>query len=535
MKINRILLLIALCYASAARGQTVDFTWSTTSGTFCAPQKVTFTQNCSPVPGGFIWTFGNGQTNVHASDTALYLSPGTYTVKLIGLYLDTAITKTKTITINPVPAVSLSSDVISICRPGNITFTAASSPALSTCIWNFADGSAAQTTSSNTVTHYFNNFGDYHVAVTGITQFGCSSTDSLWVSVKQFEITGDINPTEGCIPINAFLSVQTTIPAGDAVQSYVWNYGDGTSPFTNTQSNVIHNYNITTPVTPHITVTSVNGCISQYDFATVAYGIPPLNIQAGTVSGLDTFCGSKIIDLHASAQLADAYLWDYGELITAVIPDELTTYHYSDTGTYHLIVTPMFHGCPGQNAEFDVYIKGVIAKFNISNTCTDKNTFTFTNNSSGHISHYEWTYSTAPGIIDSTHIMPTVTFPPSGTFTTQLTLVDSLTGCYDTAMRKIYTAQPVFTGNKPSVCKDSLIEYHVTNTYPAESNYGYVFHVDGDNVDNFADSNLVRTVLNHGIFNDYVVINHNNPALCKDTLYLSHPTKVTGPVMDFNY
>jgi PKD repeat protein len=525
------ILLFIVCNV-AVSAQTVDFTTSTATGNYCNPQTVVFTQTCTGNPGGFIWNFGNGHTSVHGIDSTVYNTAGTYTVTLTALYADSAIVKTKTITINPTPTVNLTAMASSICAPGNIDFIASGNGAIASYEWDFGDGSTPQTTAGNMVSHFYSDYGSYTARVKATTGFGCSATFSYVVEVKRFTIEGTVSPKDGCLPVNAFFTVTTTIPPGDAAQSYVWDFGDGTPTVNGTNNSINHAYTTTDTSHAGVTITTTHGCVSHFDFSPVAYGIPPIDLYALTVSGRDTFCGSEYISFKGKSLTANSYYWEFGDDAHALVIDTVFTYKYTDTGAMHVVVTSMFNGCPGVKDSFDIYIKGMVAKFYEENTCANKNTFTFHNISPGTVTHYEWTFGDTPNIKDSVNAAPVHTFPLSGAFPVKIMLRDSVSGCSDSITRVIYTAQPEFTRSSSTVCKDSTITYYVTGSYPAGA-VNYVFHTDGDIIDNQGDSVLHHIALNHGSFTDFVILNHGNPLICNDTLRLNTPTRVTGPVTNF--
>lgn len=525
------ILLFIVCNA-AASAQTVDFATSTATGNYCNPQTVIFTQTCSGNPGGFIWNFGNGRTSVHGVDSTVYNTPGTYTVTLTGLYADSAIVKTKTITINPTPTINLTAMANSICAPGNIDFIASGNGAIASYEWDFGDGGPAQTTASNAVSHFYNDYGTYTASVKATTEFGCFATFRYTVEVKHFTIEGTVSPPDGCLPVNPFFTVTTTIPAGDAAQSYVWDFDDGTPTVNGTSSSINHAYTITDTAHAGVTITTAHGCVSHFDFPFVAYGIPPVDLHAMVVGGRDTFCGSEYISFKGTSSTANSYNWEFGDDAHALVHDTVFTYKYTDTGVMHVVITAMFNGCPGKKDSFDIYIKGMVAKFYEENTCTNRNVFTFHNISPGVVSHYEWTFGDAPNVKDSVHAAPVHSFPVTGAFPVKLMLLDTLSGCADSITRVIYTAQPTFSRSGPTVCKDSTISYYVTNSYPANT-VNYIFYSAGDRINNHADSVMHHTVLNHGTFSDYVIVDHGSPFVCNDTIHLNPATRVTGPVTVF--
>lgn len=529
---KRIFTLLFIVLSIAASAQTVDFATSTATGNYCNPQTVIFTQTCSGSPGGFIWNFGNGRTSTHGIDSTVYNAPGTYTVTLTALYTDSAIVKTKTITINPTPTVNLTAMSNSICATGNIDFIASGNGAIASYEWDFGDGSAVQSTTSNMVSHFYSDYGSYTASVKATTEFGCFATFRYVVEVKRFTIEGTVSPSEGCLPVNPFFTVTTTIPQGDAAQSYVWDFGDGTPTVNGTSNSINHAYTITDTAHAGVTITTTHGCVSHFDFPFVAYGIPPIDLHAMTTSGRDTFCGSEYISFKGIGLTANSYYWELGDGAHALVHDTVFTYKYTDTGAMHVVITSMFNGCAGRKDSFDIYIKGMVAKFYESNTCSNKNTFTFHNNSPGIVTHYEWTFGDVPGLKDSTHAAPVHSFPVTGGFPVQLLLRDSVSGCADSTTGFIYTAQPTLVRSSNTVCKDSMMTYSVINTYPPQY-VSYVFYAAGEVINNFGDSILNHFALNHGSFADFVVVSHGNPLICNDTLRTSPGTRVTGPVTAF--
>ncbi len=530
---KKLLLLFLWIAALNARTQTVDFSFITNSGLFCSPQRVIFTQNCSNNPGGFIWNFGNGSSSVHGTDSTIYLNAGTYNVTLTGLYADSAIVKTKTITINPTPAIAITTNTDSLCQPGTINFTATGSSSVSSYEWNFGDGGPVEISSNNSISHNFSTYQNYTVIVKGITVFGCYAQNVRVVKVEKFNISGTRSPSFGCIPQTVSYNVISHIASPDIAQNYSWNFGDGSPALQGTNAIQTHLYNVTDTAVASVIVTSTTGCTSTYTFLPVAFGIPPTNTHLQTLSGRDTFCGNEVILIKGTAVNANFYNFNFGVGNFSNQPDSFTSTRYRDTGWKMIVVTPFFNGCAGPKDTISVYIKGVIAKFDFGNTCAQKNDYLFQNISTGIITDFLWQFSDDASIKDSVHTNVNHVFPVSGTYVVTLIVRDSVTTCADTLLYPIYTAQPAFASNTFLVCKDSVAHYKVSNTYSPQSPARYTFHVNGDIVYNAADSILNYTSAAYGTFFDYVVITDNIAQTCDDTLYLPVATRVAGPLTNF--
>ncbi len=535
MKIIISILLLIVFTHTITKAQTVDFNYTTANGLYCNPQLVSFTQNCSPAPSNFIWNFGNGQTGTGPTPSVTYSNPGTYTVKLTAVYPNTAISTSKTIVINQTPVISLTANKNYLCQPGNVIFTAPGSSFITSYEWNFGDGTPVVTTANNSISHAYSTYNTFTATVKAITANGCSASATYNINVAKFPITGSVTPSDGCIPSNSVLSVTANLPAGDATQNFLWNFGDG-SPTVNTSTNSInHVYNITTTIsTANVTITTAQGCTNQFTFNPFAFGTPPFGTDARTVSGRSTFCGSETIQFYGKATNATLYKWDFGDGTNASVTDTFVSHKYRSLGNKRVILTPFFNGCAGVKDTIDVFIQGVIANFSLSNTCTNKNTYLFTNLSLGNVDHFEWIFSDAPSIIDSTNYNITHTFLPTGVFNAYLLLIDSITGCRDSLTRPIVTAQPVLTRSNTPVCKDSMIVYRVLNSYPFSNAYTYEFHINGMILDNGPGTDRIHYPSVRGDWTEFVVIKDTIPGTCNDTLYLPTQTRVRGPVADFS-
>ena len=523
-------------FFSTVYSQSVDFTYSTSNNLFCNPQTVTFAQNCTGTPDAFIWRFGNGRSGSLPSETVTYVLQGTYTVTLTAIYASVAISQTKTIVINPTPTISINADRNYICQPGNIIFTAPGSGTIVNYEWDFGDGTPLQVTNGNTITHFFNTYNNFTVFVKGITNAGCSATASVAVRVSKFPIiNASVTPNNGCIPVNSILTASATLPTGDAVANFVWDYGDG-SPLGNTVvNNSAHTYNIVTPITTaSVLITSAQGCTNQYTFPQFAFGTPPFNTIAVTADGRSTYCGSDTIQFNGVATNANSYSWDFGDGNTGITAATSISHKYQSLGNKRVILTPLFNGCAGIKDTIDIVITGVIAVYTFANQCSAKNTFTFTNSTLGNVTSFRWTFSDIPSTPDFSNYNVSHIFPVTGSFSTQLYVFDAVTGCSDSLLSYQYTATPSLTSTVVKVCKDSLIKYTVLNPYPAASNYVYEFHVAGNVINAGSSPTLVINPTLHGVFNDFVVINGPGTNTCNDTLYLPNSTTVQGPVLNFS-
>ncbi|MGN6249605.1 MAG: PKD domain-containing protein [Ginsengibacter sp.] len=506
------------------RSQSVDFTYS--DGTFCAPAVVQFTPTATGSPRSYIWNFGNGTITNGTSPQVSYTKPGTYTVKLVVVYKNNAVSVSKTITINPSVTASIKAGRSYICTPGPISFTA--SPAGVNYQWNFGDGTGNIPSGTNTTSHTFSAKQDYNVMVTASNAFGCSDTASTVVTLKDITDTGAISQRFGCIPATTTFTASANIPANSTISSFTWNFGDGSAPVTGTSSSRTKVYNNTGSFAPSVMVTTSEGCTATYNYPHVAYGTPPTNSVAYPTKSV--ICGSETAKFIAKATKANIYLWNFGDGTTATVSNDTVARHkYKTLGNKTVTVTPTFNYCAGPSVTFTIDVVGVIANYNLANTCANKETFNFTNQSQGNLSTINWTFGDSSGIAST--LNTSHTYPQQGNFNSSLLVIDSITGCRDSITHPIYTAKPSLVDADSSICRNDSTIFVVLNSYD-NANSTYTWNVNGGIFGPYKDSVYTDTAKIHGNFSNFVVIN-NGASYCKDTIPLDHKMLVRGPDLNF--
>lgn len=530
--IGTIIFLFALFVQ--AHGQTANFTISTTEGSFCAPQVVTVQQTSTGNPESFVWDFGNGKAGNQAIEHITYLTPGTYTIRLIAIYRNIAVTKERTITINPSPTINLHTQRTNFCKTGEISFNASGSN-IQFYVWNFDDGSPEITTTSNSIQHNFSDFGNYNVTVKGYNPFNCYQSATKAISITPVSLSGTVSITQGCIPARPQLRIQTGLLRDDSIAEVIWEFGDNTPPEINNSNNVRHTYNITEPITEaSVSLSTHLGCQASFTFPEFGYGTPPIATNLTMPAAGDTFCGSEQIEMQATANGANYFVWQFGDGEMDSISLNNTRHKYKKLGDMSVIVTPYLHGCAGNKDSIPIFIKGVIAKFKEGNFCNALNTYQFQNLSLGSIDEFKWTFSDVPIQQDTFNFNASHSFPQQGNFNTKLWLADFETGCLDSIQKPIYTALPLLLADKYAVCKDSAIRYFIEQDYSPEAKFIYEFNINGEVLNNGQTNSLSYYPENFGLYNDYVVIKDNNPLTCNDTVHLSTPVRVKGPVANFD-
>lgn len=282
--------------------------------TGCSSENITFT-NQSTNASVYAWDFGDGTTSNSALTTVSHvfvntsLVAKTYIVSLISATAqgcsDTALTS---ITINPLPSVTFTVDKSSFCAPSTVHFTTASGAKI--YFWDYGDGKTEFSTED--VFHSFDNATAndiiYTVKLTVTSLSGCTNTSQSTVTAHpNSKALFTLTKSSGCAPFTANINSQST-----NAQSFVWNFGDGTTGNSNAAT-INHIYqNKTTLQLTHtisVTVTSKEGCSSTYAL--------PVNVFPEVVAQFNPnkLIGCSPFDVSFTNQSTNAqiYVWDFGD------------------------------------------------------------------------------------------------------------------------------------------------------------------------------------------------------------------------------
>jgi gliding motility-associated-like protein len=425
MKIyTRILLLSFVLFAgafTARAGVVAGFTAAPTAG--CSPLVVYFT-NTSTGATHYKWIFGNGDSSVLTSPSTSYITPGTYTAKLIAYdALGNQSVFTMTITVYPAPTVSFTVSDTSICPGIPITFTSTTLggvPGPITYVWAFGDG---DTSSSISPTHSYAASGFYNITLTAKNADGCVSslTKTAYVHVFTPAMPNFSSAiTYFCkAPGHAVFSNFTT---GTPGFTYKWSFGDGG---TSTAANPTHDYLTTGSYTVKLVVTDGNGCTDSITRPAYIY---VGNLKAGFTS-VSTACVNTPVTFVNTSVPHGASEWFYGDGGT----DTTGVHVYSTGGTYTVKLVVFDGACYDTITHTIVIVPGPVVSFTQTplHPCPAPSTVTFIGTvPSGCV--VNWNFGdghTGTGATTSN------TYGANGTYVVTMTVTDPATGCVSTAIR----------------------------------------------------------------------------------------------------
>ncbi|MEJ7587405.1 MAG: PKD domain-containing protein [Ferruginibacter sp.] len=191
-------------------------------------------------------------------------------------------------------------------------------------------------------------------------------------------------------------------------------------------------------------------------------------------------------------------------------------------------INAYYNECGAPSLAFPFKVIGVIADFSSSNTCTNKNTYLFSDSTSGIPTSRLWEFGDGvqlPGVVNPVHA-----FPVAGQFNSTLSMDDTNTGCSDRISKVIYTAVPTLYTPDSAVCRNSTVSYSILNDY-TDTSAKYTWNIMGSQSELGTDAAVTVNADSLGVFNNFFIIDLG-PGRCPDTVR-SKTFFVRGPRLDF--
>ena len=298
------------------------------------------------------WNFTGGNPSAATTSTAsVTYAPGTHTVTLIVTSSSGCTdTVTNTVTINTSPVASYS--VLTTCALDSVYFTSTSVLGAGNIIswsWSFGD---TNTSSAQNPVHYYDSAGAYVVALTVLSDSGCSATFTDTVSPAKAVIAG-FSFTADC-DFNVLFSDTTHLASGDSILSWSWDFGDG-SAF-NTTQNPTHTYADTGTYIVVLHIATLGGCSDS--IADTLVMMPPPFADFTPAGG--TYNAGETVAFTDLSTNAVSWIWTFGDGTSDTIKNPSHTYDLNGTLNVMLVVTNS-NGCPDTAQYTFIFNTSVVA------------------------------------------------------------------------------------------------------------------------------------------------------------------------------
>jgi PKD repeat protein len=512
-------------------GVTAGFTKNRSAG--CDTLKVTFNNTSVPLGNNFqyIWNFGNGITSTAQQPGIInYLSSPnnvdtTYFISLKAYNgCDTTYWR-DSVKVRANPKARFSVDTTFGCSPFTVHIINTSKGGPSVYYWDFGNGTRDTTNTLTSFSVTYNTGVTDTFTIRLIAENECKR-DTSFINVvvapntiqPQVSING--NQLYSCVPATIIFNNTTT-----GANSFVWNFGDGSSPLNTTQQQTLvpHIYNAAGQYT--VSIRMRNGCSDTTVFRQLEVFARP---DAVFTANASVFCAGDTVRVNNLSTNANAYRWNWGDGSTS--PGTNPFHVYAAGGTYIITLSAdrvINQGivCTDTAQRAVTVINKPVA--NISSNMAALNCAPFTLQVAAiglgneTATWYFRDTTVVPNIITATGGTAQYTFTKPGTFSVQLVVVNNA-GCRDSLLLPFTvngTPNAAFTPLNISTCKaDTLVAYTNTTTYGGIDPLQYRWWVDGQLVatsTNFSYQYLLGAALPPRSFNTSLIV--TNQAGCRDT------------------
>jgi gliding motility-associated-like protein len=506
-----------------------DFKADITRG--CKPVTVNFTDISTGNPVAWKWDFGNGNISTSASGSvgAIYLNPGTYTVKLIvtnSLGKKDSITKVAFITVFDNPKAGFTASPTIICVGQPVTFTdktiLAQSP-IKTWTWVFGDGNSQITTVGTSGYAYtFSNTFPVTLIVTDTNKCTSNITSSVTVAPGP-KASFTASPTTKCgAPLTTVFTNTSTV---SGTVNYKWYFGDGV---TSTQTNPQHTY--TANGIYSVSLVVVQGACKDSTISLNLINLKPLtvNFKADTTK----ICiGQTVAFTDLSSPTPASYNWDFGD--GGVASTQNPTHTYVTAGTYGVSLRVSDSGSCSDSLKKVSYV--TVAPFPIASftfaaqpSCKAPVVVNFTDASTGATS---WSWDFGDGATDVTQ-NPSHTYA-AGNYTVKLT-VKNTNGCsatFQTTVGNLNFPKADFTAIPLRGCVPLDVAFTSISTSATDPIVSYDWDY-GDGTATTTNTTINHIYNNKGTYTVKLVI--TTAGGCKDsTTKVNYILVGDNPVPDF--
>jgi gliding motility-associated-like protein len=498
----------------AITGNATNFTGPDST---CINSEISFTNSSSTPPNAVTWDFGDGNTSTALNATHRYATAGTYTVKMINVYDDCTDSVSKTVTVNPPPVISFSSDKVIACQaPFQVNFEDNTLNG-GTWAWEFGDGG---TSTQRNPSHTFTAAGDYNVKLTVTDVYGCTNdtTRNAFIRIVPPVITSSNVNAGGCIPFT--YQPTATASSFDGIANYSWDLGNGIVVNGQTPGSFVYPTQATYTIT--LTVTTNQGC-SVTETGVLRTGTPP---TPAFIAQPASACASPGVTFTNTTPGGAAleYLWDFGDGTGS--RDVSLTHMYADTGTFAVKLIAVNNGCQIPVTQ-SVHVKPPVADFDFQVDCATGNRVSFTNTSKTDAAYgpvtYSWNFGDGSPVSNAAN--PVHQFPSIAVYTVSLTVKNDT--CSYTVSKTInLVVEPAdFSISKASpVCRNEVVVLSAINSKP-ENVQKYSWIINGDTLPIY-DRSFRYNFASNGQYS--VVLHLSDSNGCSNTSAATMVT-VTGP------
>lgn len=495
-------------------------TVSVANNVICNGENTTMTAVTNFPGGTFAWTPG-GETTA-----TINVSPGATTVYGVTYTLNGCVaTDNGTLTVNPMPVANF--NFTNVCEDQMMNLTSTSNVAAPSNITSYSwdvNEDGLEDYNTGNVTHDYNGFGNYQVTLTVVTESGCQSTIGQAVEIYPLPIPNfTANPL--CFGSPTDFNDLTTVPGGNSVANWTWNFADGNG--SNAQ-NPSHTYGTPAVYPVNLIVTTNNGCVGNVTNNVEIYAIPQANFN------FNNQCFYDVVQFtNTSSPAATIFSWNFGDG-SALNAQQSPSHQYTQAGQYN--VTLMIYtqdGCGDTITQTVTAYPQPTAQFNVAPVCFQVNS-AFNDQSTivpvdgDAITNWSWNFGNGG---TSNLQNPGNVYTNEGIYNISLTVTTN-NGCVHTATGTA-TVWPLPQVNftPTDVCLEVATQFTdlstISNQFTLNNNVQWAWNFGDGNSANVQNPNYTYTA--PGVYNTTLVVTSNNGCVNQNTLPVTvHPRPVAS-------
>ncbi|MBL0359121.1 MAG: PKD domain-containing protein [Chitinophagaceae bacterium] len=289
-----------------------------------------------------LWDFGDGSTTATHNPSHFYSYPGTYVVSLTVKGRGGCTSKMQRQIVVKGPKGSLSYTPLNFCSPGQATFTAHTTDAVS-YIWDFNDG-ATIINNDSVVIHQYNNTGSYVPKLLLADDNGCKVPINGTDTIHMVNLVAEFNFPDSKICSAEHVDFVNTSSGSENIVSNYWDFGDGFNA--NNIAQPSHDYQTPGTYYPLLIVRTANGCVDSFTAATPVIVVSSPNaVLQSTGNGCTPLAASFTATANNSAAPIVKWQWDFGNGNTSTVQNPAAQ-NYLTAGNYVItLVVTSNEGC----------------------------------------------------------------------------------------------------------------------------------------------------------------------------------------------
>jgi len=315
--------------------------------------------------------------------------------------------------------------------------------------WNFGEPTSGINNISHlpNPSHTYGKPGTFVVTLEATDIHNCTSTVYRMIEVASLPVAQFSYSGGDCDSLVSF-SDKTT---GAAIETWIWNYGDGSSDTIQSpvSPNVNHYYTFPGIYFTTLTTISTGGCTS-----TVTDTVRRTPCIVSTFDAVDSLlCQKKemhFVDMSTCQAPIASWTWDFGDntVTTFTQPQAVVKHAYTEAGTFTVkltVATQMVGGAVTATSSQQVAVNPAPkSNFTWKDVCIGAET-PFTNTTTGNgsqVKDYSWKFGDPMDpAATSTLRNPSYAYAVAGTYDVNLVSSNTI-GCYDTIMKTVTIFAP---------------------------------------------------------------------------------------------